>query len=143
MLFSSTGMGATTSNQILRPGPRPRVTGLALLLILAGASCASPAYYRLRAADEQLSGKANASLREQPGIGRGVEARAFRGVLTLLGQAQTSAQRELAQQAVEGLPGVDRVNNLILIADFSEAAIAAPAEADSVVAARVQPAPAP
>lgn len=133
-------METTTSNRILRP----RLTGWALVLIMAGASCASPAYHRLRAADEQLSGKANASLREQlPDTGRGLEARAFRGVVTLLGQAQTPALRELAQQAVESLPGVDRVNNLILVEDLSAAAIAPPAEADSVVAARAQPAPAP
>ena len=137
-------MGATTNNRIVRPGSRPRVTGWALLVVVAGASCASPSYHRLRAADEQLSRKANASLREQlPGTGRGVEARAYRGVVTLLGDAQTPAQRGLAQQVVEGLPGVDRVNNLILVADFSAAAMPAPAEADSVAAARAQPAPAP
>ena len=137
-------MGAITSNWILRLAPRPRMTGCALLLLLAGAACASPAYHRLRAADEQLSRKVNASLREQlRGTCPGVEARAYRGVITLLGQAQTPAQRGIAQQAVEGLPGVERVNNLILVADLSAAANAAPAEADSVVAARVQPAPAP
>lgn len=136
-------MEATTSNRILREGPRPRVTGLALLLLLTGVSCASPAYYRLRRADEQLSRTANASLRERlPADCRGVEARAYRGVLTLLGQA-TPEQRGLAEQAVEGLPGVDRINNLILVADSSAAAMAAPAEADSIAAARVQPAPAP
>lgn len=137
-------MGATTINRILRPGPRLSVTGWALLVIVGGVSCASPAYHRLRAADEQLSRKANASLREQlPGTCRGVEARAYRGVVTLLGDAQTPAQRGLAQKAVESLPGVERVNNLILVADFSAAAMPAPAEADSVAAARVQPAPAP
>ena len=122
-------MGLITSNRIRRPGPRPRATGFALLVILAGASCASPAYHRLLVADEQLSRKANASLRERlPASCRGVEARAYRGVVTLLGQAQTPAQRELAQQAVEGLTGVDRVNNLILVADLSVAALAAPLE---------------
>ena len=137
-------MGANTINRILRPGPRSRIRGWALLLILAGVSCASPTYHRLRLADEQLSQKANASLRERLPAGcRGVEARAYRGVVTLLGPALTPAQRELAQQAVEGVPGVERVNNLILVADFPAAAMAAPAEVDSVAAARVQPAPAP
>ena len=144
MLFFSTGMGAITSNRILRPGPRPRVAGWALLVLLASAACASPAYHRLRVADEQLSRNANASLRERlPATCRGVEARAYRGVVTLLGHAETREQHGLAERAVEGLPGVDRVNNLILLADFSAAAMSAPAEADSVAAARVQPAPAP
>lgn len=114
------------------------------MVLLAGASCASPAYHRLRVADEQLSRKATASLRDRlPATCRGVEARAYRGVITLLGQTETPEQRGLAQQAVESLPGVDRINNLILLADFSAAAVTAPAEADSVAAARVQPAPAP
>jgi hypothetical protein len=122
-----------------------RLRGIAagLLVLLAGTACASTSYQRQRAEDERLAREVTESLRQRlPVLGRRVEARAHGGVVTLLGEA-SAAHSRLAQEAVEGLAGVARVNNLILVADSPAAAVAAAAEADSVLAARAQPAPAP
>jgi hypothetical protein len=136
-------MRATPVHESARSGLRLFGMAAAALVLLAGAGCAGTSYRRQRAEDERLARSATESVRRLPGIGRRIEARAHGGVVTLLGEAESAAQSRLAQQAVEGLGGVARVNNLILVADSPAAAIAAPAEADSVLAARKPSAPAP
>jgi osmotically-inducible protein OsmY len=88
------------------------------MLMLLTAACSAPGYSRLREADAELTAMANASLQAQAGVAvtQKIEARSYRGVVALLGEA-TAAEVSRAEQAVRQLPGVHRVNNLVLIVD--------------------------
>lgn len=137
----STGM--RLSRRILRPAAlfRRRLACAAVLAGLAAAGCAGSAYARLRHADEGLSHAANRSLRAQGFPARRVEARAYRGVIALMGRVASPEEFARAERAVEGLPGVRRVNNLILIDESSpRTAESAAAKGTPLVAARVDPA---
>jgi BON domain len=117
-----------------------RPTALALgTLVLLTAACSAPGYSRLREADAELSAKANASLRAEAGAGgqQKIEARAYRGVVALLGEA-TAAEVQRAERTVRALPGVARVNNLILIIDAPPTAESPAAGGAPLVALRGQ-----
>ena len=107
--------------------------------MLLTAACSAPGYSRLREADAELSAKANALLRAETGVTgpQRIEARAYRGVVALLGEA-TAAEGERAEQAVRALPGVARVHNLILIVDAPPTAESPAAGGAPLVALRGQ-----
>lgn len=108
-------------------------------LVLFTAACSAPAYLRLCEADAELSARANASLRVEAGVTgpQKIQASAYRGVVALLGKA-TAAECLRAEQAVRQLPGVNRVNNLILIVDAPPAAESPAAGGAPLVALRGQ-----
>ena len=122
---------------------RAPIAAAALLVALA-AGCAGPRYARLRRTDEGLSAAANRSLREAGFSGRSVEARTHGGVVALLGKVGRPEDVRRAERAVEAIPGVLRVNNLILIDEGPpRTAEFAAANRAPIVAARVEPAPGP
>lgn len=86
---------------------------LLCLCTTLGVGCASSAYRTATAADRDLSNRANQALGEAGIDTHRLEARAYRGVVVLLGEAESGEIRE-AQQTVLSLPGVVRVNNMVL-----------------------------
>jgi len=84
-----------------------------LAISLAGAGCASSKYSEQRQEDRKLAARANSALVQAGVDPQRIEARCYRGVITLLGDG-TSAERSRAEQAVGGLAGVVRVNSLVL-----------------------------
>ncbi len=63
--------------------------------------------------DRQLSSRANQALAAAGFDSRRIEARSYRGVISLLGKAADGESRE-AQRVVLAVAGVVRVNNLVL-----------------------------
>ena len=82
----------------------------AVLCVFAGCSTT----HRLAVdSDREVSGRANGAL-PAAGFDSGqIEARCYRGVVALLGEADETEARE-AQRVVSTVPGVLRVNNLVL-----------------------------
>lgn len=96
-----------------RIGRGARAAGAALLAASLCAGCASSSHTAAVAADRELSRRANEALAQAGLDTQRLEARSYRGVVTLLGQGQDGEVQE-AQRAVLSLPGVVRVNNLVL-----------------------------
>ncbi|MDQ2871300.1 MAG: BON domain-containing protein [Acidobacteriota bacterium] len=87
--------------------------GAVLLAATLCAGCASSTHTAAVAADRELARRANEAIAEAGLDTQRFEARSYRGVVTLLGQGQDGEVRE-AQRAVLSVPGVVRVNNLVL-----------------------------
>jgi hypothetical protein len=82
----------------------------AILGVFAGCSTT----HRLAVdADREVSGRANGALTAAGFESGRIEARVYRGVVALLGEADESEARE-AQRVVSAVPGVVRVNNLVV-----------------------------
>ncbi|MCA1581936.1 MAG: BON domain-containing protein [Acidobacteria bacterium] len=94
-------------------GRAARAAGAALLAATLGVGCASSAHNASTAADRELSRRANEALAQAGLDTHRLEARSYRGVVALLGQGQDGEAQE-AQRAVLSVPGVVRVNNLVL-----------------------------
>lgn len=116
----------------------------ALLVLAFSAGCATPTYKRVAEQDDRLSLRVNDALGVE--IGREVESRAYRGVVALFGKMPTEQGRQRAESVARTVPGVVRVNNLILVEeepDSSKAAGSAPVTGVPVIAARAEMVPAP
>ncbi len=110
VLLSPVGMGKTSKHRW-----RSLAAASALLAVLA-AGCGSSAYARRTAEDRHLSARVGDSLAASPGLsGVNVEARSHWGVVALLGEVPDEALRQEAERAATAVPGVVRVNNLILV----------------------------
>ncbi len=94
-------------------GRAARAAGAVLLAANLGAGCASSAHTAATAADRDLSRRANEAIAQAGLDPHRLEARCYRGVVTLLGQGQDAEVQE-AQRAVLSVSGVVRVNNLVL-----------------------------
>ncbi len=89
------------------------VFAAAVLASVPGVGCAGSGHHAATAADRALSARANEALAQAGLNADRVEARAYRGVVTLLGEAEPGDIRD-AQRIVVSVPGVVRVNNLVL-----------------------------
>jgi hyperosmotically inducible protein len=110
----------------------------ALLLAAAGAGgCGSSAYASRTAEDARLSALVEQRLAATSGLsGSKVQARSHRGVVTLVGEVPEEQLAQEAGQLAVGIPGVVRVNNLILVVKGDSQAEGSPLPADSLLIAR-------
>ena len=94
-----------------RPAAAVAALGFAAVLcVFAGCSTT----HRLAVdSDREVSGRANGALTAAGFDSGRIEARCYRGVVALLGEADETEARE-AQRVVSTVPGVLRVNNLVL-----------------------------
>jgi len=122
-----------------------RALAAGVLLAAFSLGCASSEYTRAREQDRRLSARVNeALLAEFPG--EAVEGRAHHGVVALLGEVKTEQGRSQAEAAACAVPGVARVNNMIMIdveGSPSRTVGSSPVTGTPVIAARAETAPAP
>lgn len=87
-----------------------------ITLAFLGVGCGSSDYAVRRQADEQLSARIGAELARAPALSTAtVEARSHWGVVALVGEAPDEEAKREAERIAGGVPGVARVNNLILV----------------------------
>lgn len=84
------------------------------ICVAAASGCASSRRAEQMRTDRNIASTANRTLAEGGTTGAArIEARCYRGVVTLMGEA-TPYESARAERAVRGIPGVRRVNTLIL-----------------------------
>jgi len=110
----------------------------AVLLAAAGATgCGSTAYGRRTAEDGRLSGLVEQRLAAASSLsGSKVQAKSHWGVVALLGEVPEEQLKGEAGRLAVGIPGVVRVNNLILVVKGDSQAEGSPLPADSLLIAR-------
>ena len=96
--------------------------------ILGAGGCGSSDYARRRVADQSLSAQVGQRLAADPAlVDANVAARSHSGVVALVGEAPNDQARLEAERVAGAVPGVARVDNLILVAKGdSKAAASAP-----------------
>lgn len=98
----------------LRPGRILAAASLLLPLIAAG--CGSSTDARRENRDRQLSAQVDDRLASTPALSSvKLEAKSHRGVVALLGEVPEEALKPQAEKVATTVPGVVRVNNLILV----------------------------
>src|SRR5688500_13377503 len=97
-----------------RPG---KILPAALLLLpLIAAGCGSSTYARRANGDRQLSAQVDDRLASTPTLSSvRLEAKSHWGVVALLGEVPEEELRLQAEQVASAVPGVVRVNNMILV----------------------------
>lgn len=90
----------------------------AIAVVGATSACASSAHGMAVSADRELSRRANEALVAAGTAGaegetNRIEATGYRGVVSLLGESSDTAAQE-AERVVRAVPGVVRVNNLLI-----------------------------
>ena len=111
MLFPFSVM--TMDRTFLPARPAAAVAALGFAAILGAFAGCSTTHRLAVDADRDVSSRANGAL-ATAGFDPGrIEARAYRGVVALLGEADEIEARE-AQRVISEVPGVVRVNNLVL-----------------------------
>ena len=110
----------------------------ALLLAAVGAGgCGSSAYNRRTADDARLSALVEQRLTSTSGLSRGtVRAKSHWGVVALVGEVPEEQLKHEAGSLAVGVPGVVRVNNLILVVKGDSQAEGSPLPAGSLLIAR-------
>jgi hypothetical protein len=110
----------------------------ALFLAAVGAAgCGSSAYSRRTADDARLSALVEQRLTTTAGLSPSrVRARSHWGVVALVGEVPEEQLKQDAGQLAVGVPGVVRVNNLILVVKGNSQAEGSPLPADSLLIAR-------
>jgi osmotically-inducible protein OsmY len=110
----------------------------AVLLAAAGAGgCGSSAYSRRTAEDARLSALVEQRLAATSSLsGSKVQARSHWGVVALVGEVREEQLAREAGQLAVGVPGVVRVNNLILVVKGNSQAEGSPLPAGSLLIAR-------
>ncbi|MDQ5872626.1 MAG: BON domain-containing protein [Acidobacteriota bacterium] len=87
-----------------------------LLLPLIAAGCGSSSYARRESGDRQLSARVDGRLASTPELSSvKLAAKSHSGVIALLGEVPEEALRLQAERVASTVPGVVRVNNLILV----------------------------
>jgi osmotically-inducible protein OsmY len=120
----------------------PRTTKIlataALFLAAVGASgCGSSAYSRRTADDARLSALIEQRLTSAAGLSpSAVRARSHWGVVALVGEVPEEQLKRDAGLLAVGVPGVVRVNNLILVVKGVSQAEGSPLPAGSLLIAR-------
>jgi hypothetical protein len=95
-----------------------RRTLVAAALLLAGiaAGCGSSSYARREQGDRQLSALVGERLASSPALSTvRLDAKSHRGVIALLGEVPGEELKAQAETIAAMVPGVVRVNNLILV----------------------------
>ena len=123
----------------MRKTSHPRAIVLSSLILaigIAGAGCASSPYARQRDADRQLSTLVGEQLATSPALSSAkVAARSHWGVVALLGEVPDEDSKREAERIASAVPGVARVNNLILVVKGdSRAGASAPAGSALILA---------
>jgi hypothetical protein len=110
----------------------------AVFLAAAGAGgCGSSAYSRRTADDARLSALVEQRLAATSSLsGSKVQARSHRGVVALVGEVREEQLAREAGQLAVAVPGVVRVNNLILVVKGDSQAEGSPLPAGSLLIAR-------
>ena len=110
----------------------------ALFLSAVGAGgCGSSAYARRSAEDARISALIERRLTSAAGLsGTKVQARSHRGVVALVGEVPEEQLKRDAGLLAVAVPGVVRVNNLILVVKGASQAEGSPLPADSLLIAR-------
>ena len=111
---------------------------VAVLLAAVGAGgCGSSAYARRTTEDGRLSALVQERLGATPILSSSkVEAKSYSGVVALLGEVSDEQLKREAGQLAVAVPGVVRVNNLILVVKGDSQAEGSPLPADSLLFAR-------
>ena len=87
-----------------------------LLLPLVAAGCGSSSYARRESGDRQLSAEVDERLASTPTLSSArLEAKSHGGVIALLGEVPGEELKVEAERIASAVPGVVRVNNLILV----------------------------
>ena len=87
------------------------------IAVLGAAGCGSSAYARRTNADRALSAQIGERLAADPALSAAnVAARSHSGVVALVGEAPNDEARLEAERVAGAVPGVARVDNLILVA---------------------------
>jgi BON domain-containing protein len=112
----------------------------ALFLAAVGAGgCGSSAYTRRTADDARLSALVEKRLTTTSGLSRArVRAKSHWGVVALVGEVSEEQLKHEAGSLAVGVPGVVRVNNLILVVKGDSQAEGSPLPADSLLIARTE-----
>src|SRR5437016_112718 len=122
--------------RIVAPDRRRLLAGVVLLAGLA-AGCGSSAYARRTDQDRLLSARVEERLAAISSLaGSRVEARSHWGVVALLGDVPEEALKLEAEQVAAAVPGVVRVNNLILVAKEASRAVGSARPRGSLTIAR-------
>lgn len=118
------------------PGRANRLLAGPLLLAFFAVGCGSSAYERRTGADRLLSARVDESLAASSALsGLKVEGRSHYGVVALLGEVPDDGLSRHAEQLASEVPGVVRVNNMILVVSgSSRAAESAPARGAMFIA---------
>jgi hypothetical protein len=98
---------------------RPGRTLAAAALLLAGMAvgCGSSAYARREHADRRLTVQVRGELASVPTLSAArIDATSYSGVVALFGEVSDEDVKSRAEQVARAVPGVVRVNNLILVA---------------------------
>ncbi len=97
-----------------RPGRT--LAAAALLLAATAAGCGSSAYARRERVDRQLTVEVRDRLASTAALSAArIDAKSYEGVVALLGEAPDEDSRLQAERVAGAVPGVVRVNNLILV----------------------------
>jgi hypothetical protein len=130
VLCTSIGMSNTT------PDRTKVLAAAAILLAGFAAGCGSSAYARRTDQDQLLSARVDERLAATSSLaGSRVEAKSHWGVVALLGEVPEEQLKREAEQVATTVPGVVRVNNLILVAkEASRAGGSAPPEGSLTIA---------
>ena len=116
-----------------------KVLATAALFIAAALAvgCGSSAYARRTADDARLSALVEQQLTAASGLSRSqVRAKTHWGVVALVGEVPEEQLKHRAGQVAVGVPGVVRVNNLILVVKGDSQAEGSPLPAGSLLIAR-------
>lgn len=102
------------SERSRRPGRA--LTATALLLAFTAVGCGTSAYARREKVDRQLTVEVRDRLMSTTDLSSArIEAKSYAGVVALLGEAPDEDSRLRAERVAGAVPGVVRVNNLILV----------------------------
>jgi BON domain-containing protein len=123
----------------MRKKSHPRsivLLSLLLAIAIAGAGCASSSYARQRDADRQLSALVGEQLAAAPALSTAkVAARSHWGVVALLGEVPDEDSKREAERIAGAVPGVARVDNMILVVKGdSRAGASVPADSALILA---------
>jgi osmotically-inducible protein OsmY len=112
-------------------------TAAVLLAAVGAGGCGSSDYSRRTAEDARISQLVERELATTSELsGASVQARSHWGVVALLGEVPEEQQKRAAGQVAVTVPGVVRVNNLILVVKGASQAEGSPLPADSLLIAR-------
>jgi osmotically-inducible protein OsmY len=122
-----------------RSSIRPKALAAAAILVAAAGAggCGSAAYARRTAEDARISALVQQQLATAAQLSsETVQARSYCGVVALVGEVPQEQQKRAAGEAAIAVPGVVRVNNLILVVKGDSQAEGSPLPADSLLIAR-------
>jgi len=99
---------------VRRPGGT--LAAAAILLAVTAAGCGSSSYARRERVDRELTAQVRDRIASTPALSAArIDAKSYSGVIALLGEVPDEESRTRAESVTVAVPGVLRVNNLILV----------------------------